>query len=125
MPRSLLREPHLLAHELRTPLTILAGWYSLIQSGEITPQTTPGAWEDAMTACQRAVERLNVIINEACDEAEGLARLRPRPVTEEFTRMVESTAKAVIRSREVLAQIEKDRRRRVVGGRGRASGRAG
>jgi signal transduction histidine kinase len=108
MPRRLLAEPHLLAHELRTPLTVLAGWHSLIQAGDITPQHTPEQWGHAMDACQRAVNRLNMIIKEACDEAEALGQ-RSGAAQDEFVRMVELTQEAVTHSREVLERIQADR----------------
>jgi signal transduction histidine kinase len=107
MPRRLLREPHLLAHELRTPLTVLAGWYSLIQAGDITPQTTPAMWGHAMDACERAVARLNLIINEACDEAEALVRVRSGRAPEDFTRMIDSAHEAVTHSRDVLERLNR------------------
>ena len=78
MPRRLLREPHILAHELRTPLALITGWTSLMQSGEIHPDRTPEYWATAMAACAEASARLNILISEACDEAEALEQLQSR-----------------------------------------------
>jgi signal transduction histidine kinase len=115
MPRRLLAEPHLLAHELRTPLTVLAGWYSLIQAGDITPQHTPEKWGHAMDACERAVNRLNLIIKEACDEAEARIQVRSGPAQDEFIRMMDSAHEAVTHSREVLEQVQADRTKGALG----------
>ncbi len=103
MPRRLLREPHVLAHELRTPLSILAGWYSLIRDGDLTKAGNPEEWEAAAEACQAAIDRLNFIISEACDEAEALRW----PVRQQYPRRVfEEATEAIQRSRELLARFE-------------------
>ena len=111
MPRQLLREPHVLAHELRTPLSILAGWYSLLRDGDVTKSGTPREWELAMTACQAAIDRLNFIISQACDEAEALRWLDTAAGDEYGARVFEEATAAIQRSRELLAQFEERRRR--------------
>ena len=104
MPRRLLREPHVLAHELRTPLSILAGWYSLVRDGDVTRIDAPEAWKTAMKACQIAIDRLNFIISQACDEAEAL---RWSVDGEEYgSRMFEEATAAIGRSRELLSRLE-------------------
>lgn len=111
MTRRLLDEPHVLAHELRTPLTVLAGWYSLIREEDISPNATPEQWATAMEACQEAVARLNLIINEACNEATS-ARRRRGPEYDHIAELLERTQMAVIQSREVLARIQRSRSER-------------
>jgi signal transduction histidine kinase len=66
MPSRLLSEPHLLAHELRTPLTVLAGWWSLIEAGDVIAGTPE--WDHGMELCAQALDRLNLVIKDACDE---------------------------------------------------------
>lgn len=113
MPRGLLREPHLLAHELRTPLSILAGWYSLIRDGDITKSDHPQEWQTAIAACQAAIDRLNFIISQACDES-GALRWPVDAAGEHYgTRVFEEATEAIERSRELLARFEDRRRRRV------------
>src|SRR5207247_9228423 len=126
MPRRLLREPHVLAHELRTPLAVLAGWYSLVRDADISPQRTPVEWARAMAACQEAVDRLNLVISQACNEADSSNRLRG-PAYEQFNQLLERTEAAISQSREVLVQLQLRRQdatdtapKRVIrGGRGR------
>jgi len=101
MPRRLLREPHVLAHELRTPLAVLAGWYSLVRDADISPDGTPAEWARAMAACQDAVDRLNLVISQACDEANSIKRLQG-PAYEQFDQLLKRTEAAIIHSREVL-----------------------
>jgi signal transduction histidine kinase len=107
MPRRLLREPHILAHELRTPLSVLAGWYSLVRDGDISAELTPEVWSVAMTACQDAVDRLNLIISQACDEAS----MRPMDgaAFEQFNERLKRTQVAIGHSQRVLAQIRSRR----------------
>ncbi|TMF60149.1 MAG: hypothetical protein E6I16_06980 [Chloroflexi bacterium] len=105
MPRRLLREPHVLAHELRTPLAVLAGWYSLVRDADISPQRTPVEWARAMAACQEAVDRLNLVISQACNEADSSNRLRG-PAYEQFNQLLERTEAAISQSREVLVQLQ-------------------
>jgi signal transduction histidine kinase len=107
VPRRLLREPHLLAHELRTPLTLLAGWYSLMSGGEVDPFRTPKEWQMAMEVCQRAVERLNVIIRETCDEAETRTH---EPDYQRYLELADSTRRTITRSEEILATVRRRRR---------------
>jgi signal transduction histidine kinase len=104
MPRRLLHEPHLLAHELRTPLSILAGWVSLVRDGDIHPDRTPAEWKKAMAACEEAAERLNLIINEACQEAADRAGMNAFEV-ERVTRLLESTTTALEQSQQVLIKV--------------------
>jgi len=108
MPRRLLREPHVLAHELRTPLAILAGWYSLVRDADISPQRTPAEWTRAMAACQEAVDRLNLVISQACDEADSINRLQG-PGYEQFSQLLKRTEAAIIQSRQVLVQLQRRR----------------
>jgi signal transduction histidine kinase len=108
MPRRLLREPHVLAHELRTPLAVLAGWYSLARDGDISANKNPEEWAKAMAACQQAVDRLNLIINQACDEAKALRwnQGAPDPRVEE---LAEQTTRAIEHSRAVLYRAHQRR----------------
>jgi signal transduction histidine kinase len=103
MPRRLLREPHLLAHELRTPLSVLAGWMSLIRDGDISPRSYPDRWQSAMDACQAAVDRLNLVISEACDEATALKR--PGPQLSDVLHLLQATQEAIDHSKEVMDRI--------------------
>ena len=105
MPIRLLREPHVLAHELRTPLAVLAGWYSLVRDADISPQRTPVEWAQAMAACQEAVDRLNLVISQACDEADSINR-RQGPAYEQFNHLLKRTEAAITQSREVLVQLQ-------------------
>lgn len=100
MPRRLLREPHLLAHELRTPLSVLAGWYSLIDAGDVSPGTP--AWLSGMTACQEAIDRLNLVIKQACDEASAI---RDGANVERLERIARESQRAIDHSWEVLTRI--------------------
>jgi signal transduction histidine kinase len=113
MPRRLLREPHVLAHELRTPLSILAGWYSLIRDGDLSKAGNPQEWQAATEACQAAIDRLNFIISQACDEAEALRWPADHAGEQYGTRVFEEATDAIQRSRELLARFE-DRRRKGV-----------
>ncbi len=108
MPRRLLREPHVLAHELRTPLAVLAGWYSLVRDADISRESTPAEWARAMAACQDAVDRLNLVISQACDEANSIKRLQG-PAYEQFNQLLKRTEAAIIHSREVLVQLQERR----------------
>ena len=108
MPGRLLREPHVLAHELRTPLAVLAGWYSLVRDADISPDGTPAEWARAMAACQDAVNRLNLVISQACDEANSIKRLQG-PAYEQFNQLLKRTEAAIIHSREVLVQLQERR----------------
>jgi len=108
MPRRLLREPHVLAHELRTPLAVLAGWYSLVRDADISPDGTPAEWARAMAACQDAVDRLNLVISQACDEANSIKRLQG-PAYEQFDQLLKRTEAAITHSREVLVQLQQRR----------------
>ena len=114
MPRRLLREPHVLAHELRTPLAVLAGWYSLVRDADISPDGTPAEWARAMAACQDAVDRLNLVISQACDEANSIKRLQG-PAYEQFNQLLQRTEAAIVHSREVLVQLQQ-RRQDGIGG---------
>jgi signal transduction histidine kinase len=105
VPRRLLREPHVLAHELRTPLAILAGWYSLVRDADISPERTPAEWARAMAACQEAVARLNLVISQACDEADSINRLKG-PAYEQFNQLLKRTEAAISQSRDVLVQLQ-------------------
>ena len=105
MSRRLLREPHVLAHELRTPLAILAGWYSLVRDADISREGTPAEWALAMAACQEAVDRLNLVISQACDEADSINRLQG-PAYEQFNELLKRTEAAINQSREVLVQLQ-------------------
>jgi len=111
MPRRLLREPHLLAHELRTPLSVISGWCSLIRDGDVRPDATPQEWERAMAACEEAVQRLNLIISQACDEAEALKHVK-HPQVERIAALLETTSAAIGHSRRVLAHVQQERVRR-------------
>jgi len=108
MPGRLLREPHVLAHELRTPLAVLAGWYSLVRAADISPGGAPAEWARAMAACQDAVDRLNLVISQACDEANSIKRLQG-PAYEQFDQLLKRTEAAIIHSREVLVQLQQRR----------------
>src|SRR5438128_12033794 len=114
MPRRLLREPHVLAHELRTPLAVLAGWYSLVRDADISPGGTPAEWARAMAACQDAVDRLNLVISQASDEANSIKRLQG-PAYEQFNQLLQRTEAAIVHSREVLVQLQQ-RRQHGIGG---------
>jgi len=105
MPRRLLREPHVLAHELRTPLAVLAGWHSLVRDADISPERTPAEWARAMAACQEAVDRLNLVISQACDEADSINRLQG-PGYEQFSQLLQRTEAAISQSRQVLVQLQ-------------------
>jgi signal transduction histidine kinase len=107
VPRRLLQEPHILAHELRTPLSLLAGWYSMMESGDVHPDRTPQAWSRAMTAIQTATARLNILISEACDESEALKRLE----TSNYLELVEMTSSAIEHARRVHRQVTGSLRR--------------
>src|SRR5207245_10386471 len=100
MPRRLLREPHVLAHELRTPLAVLAGWYSLVRDADISPDGTPAEWARAMAACQEAVNRLNLVISQACDEAISVKRLQG-PAYEQFNQLLQPTEEAIVQFADV------------------------
>lgn len=101
MPRRLLREPHLLAHELRTPLGLLAGWQSLIDSGDVDRVRTPDQWKMAMEACDRAIRLLNLIIREACDEAGSRVA---ESDYQRYLELLESTQHAITRSKELMTR---------------------
>jgi signal transduction histidine kinase len=105
LPKRLLREPHVLAHELRTPLSVLAGWTSLMRSGDIHPDRTPEAWAAAMTACEEAATRLNILISQACDEIEALHRLR----STEMDQLMEMTTSAIEHARRIRVQVDVSR----------------
>ena len=107
MPRRLLREPHLLAHELRTPLSVLAGWISMIHDGDVSPQICPEKWDSAMNACQAAVDRLNLVIAEACDEASMVRR--PGQQLSDVLALMEATRQAIDHSQLVMDQIRSRR----------------
>lgn len=109
MPHRLLREPHVLAHELRTPLAILAGWYSLARDGDISAEKNPQEWAMAMAACQQAVDRLNTIINQACDEASALRWPQPGLSDQRIERLVEQTTNAIEHSRAVRHRVRRRR----------------
>lgn len=107
MPQRLLSEPHVLAHELRTPLSVLAGWYSLARDGDISRSGTPEAWEGAMRACQTAIDRLNYIISQACNEATSLRWPEQGAAQDQRTaQLVQDATAAIARSRELLAKLE-------------------
>ena len=106
MPRRLLREPHVLAHELRTPLSILAGWYSLVRDGDVSPTGTPAQWALAMTACQQAVDRLNFIISQACDEAMTLEAVADSPSQGRMQQLIEETRAAIDHSQAILGGVK-------------------
>ena len=101
MPERLLREPHVLAHELRTPLAILAGWISMVRDGDLSPQSRPADWNEAMSACQEAVDRLNFLISQACDEVASMKRMRDDRYGD-FEANLERTRAAITHSRQVL-----------------------
>lgn len=111
MPRCLLREPHLLASELRAPLTVLVGWLSMIRDGDIAPEKTPQGWRSAMNACQEAASQLNLIINQACDEA-GRVRLSDGD-EDRIAVLLQATTTAIDQSRRLLHELEGARRGRV------------
>ncbi|HEY9289209.1 MAG TPA: hypothetical protein VIT43_14440 [Candidatus Dormibacteraeota bacterium] len=100
MPRRLLREPHVLAHELRTPLAVLAGWYSLIDAGDVSPGTPE--WLSGMAACREAIDRLNLVITEACDEARAIRNGRN---VERVERIALETQQAIDHSLQILTRI--------------------
>ena len=102
MPRRLLREPHLLAHELRTPLSVMSRWYSLIRDGDITPESPHRAC--AMQACEDAVDRLNFVIAEACNEAEAMTQLQPDHM-HRMLELMEMTTRAIDESERVRELI--------------------
>lgn len=102
MPTRLLREPHLLAHELRTPLSGLAGWYSLIATGDVRPGTVEG--ERGLAVCQEAIDRLNFVIDQASDEASAL---RERHSMERVERLARETKQAIDHSYETLLRVSK------------------
>ncbi|HYM50042.1 MAG TPA: histidine kinase dimerization/phospho-acceptor domain-containing protein [Candidatus Limnocylindrales bacterium] len=110
MPRRLLHEPHVLAHELRTPLSVLAGWYSLIRDGDISAASRPAEWAGAMQACQEAIDRLNLVISEACHEASALKR-RQLPEHERFVELLRKTEAAINHSRQLCERLDSDHRR--------------
>jgi signal transduction histidine kinase len=110
MTKSLLREPHLLAHELRTPLSVLAGWYSMIRDGDISPNDKPQEWDRAMDACREAIARLNLVIAQTCDEPSLLMQLEG-PQFGEVLALMEKTQDAIEQSRELMGRIEKQKQR--------------
>jgi signal transduction histidine kinase len=114
MPQRLLREPHVLAHELRTPLAVLAGWYSLARDGDISPEKDADQWAKAMAACEQAVDRLNLIINQACDEAKALRWNQPVP-DPRVEQLAEQTTRAIEHSRAVLYRAHQRRLERRLG----------
>ena len=105
MPRRLLHEPHLLAHELRTPLSVLAGWFSLIRDGDIAAERDQARWQTAMDACQLAVDRLNLVIAEACDEASLLNR-RSVPQSAQLQELMDATREAIDESEALMERIQ-------------------
>jgi len=58
-----------------------------------------------MAACQEAVDRLNIVISQACDEADSLKR-RQGPAYEQFNQLLKRTEAAISQSREVLVQLQ-------------------
>ena len=64
-----------------------------------------------MAACEEAVQRLNVIISQACDEAEALKQVK-HPQVERITALLETTSAAIGHSRRVLAHVQQERVRR-------------
>lgn len=110
MPPRLLREPHLLAHELRTPLAVLAGWYSLIEAGDVTPSTP--SWDRAMSACREAVARLNLVIKQACDEATAI-NARDPAAAERAERLWVETQHAIDHSWQILIRIRTEQTARL------------
>jgi hypothetical protein len=58
-----------------------------------------------MAACQEAVNRLNLVISQACDEADSNNRLKG-PAYEQFNQLLKRTEAAISQSREVLVQLQ-------------------
>jgi hypothetical protein len=108
MPRRLLREPHLFANELRAPLSVLAGWTALAFDGDIGPQTTPREWAIARAACEEAVAQLNVVISEACDEAEALKQMVEPDNGERINQLIYRASLAIDHSRLVRAAVDRE-----------------
>lgn len=109
MPQRLLREPHVLAHELRTPLAILAGWYSLVRDGDISPERNPEQWAKAIATCEEAIARLNLIISQACDEASSLHWSSSVADNFRLEQLKDQTTHAIEESRRVLQRVSKGR----------------
>lgn len=109
MPQRLLREPHVLAHELRTPLAILAGWYSLVRDGDVSPERDREQWAKGMATCEEAIARLNLIISQACDEASRLHWSSSAGDTFRLEQLKEQTTHAIAESRRVLQRVNKGR----------------
>jgi len=61
-----------------------------------------------MAACQEAVDRLNLVISQACDEADSINRLQG-PGYEQFSQLLKRTEAAIIQSRQVLVQLQRRR----------------
>jgi len=58
-----------------------------------------------MAACQEAVDRLNLVISQACNEADSINRLQG-PAYEQFNQLLKRTEAAISQSREVLVQLQ-------------------
>jgi len=58
-----------------------------------------------MAACQEAVNRLNLVISQACNEADSSNRLKG-PAYEQFNQLLKRTEAAISQSREVRVQLQ-------------------
>jgi hypothetical protein len=61
-----------------------------------------------MSACEEAVARLNILISQACDEAEALRQLQ----SPDYLHLLEITTAAIGQSRRIHAQMARERRTR-------------
>src|SRR2546429_435826 len=90
---------------VRAPLAVGAGWYARVRDADMSPQGTPVEWARAMAACREAGDRRNIVISQACDEADSLKR-RQGPAYEQFNQLLKRTEAAISQSREVLVQLQ-------------------
>jgi hypothetical protein len=80
-----------------------------MKSGDVHPDRTPEQFQRAMVACELAVGRLNILISEACDEAEALKQLE----APNFQEMVRMTTTAIEHARQIRETVTRSRTKAV------------